>query len=197
MPRSSTAATNLGQRDTAGRENLRKRLKENAAAIHTYNTVTGLTPMVLGPGRMDVLPLIHNQVQSNWLRVPQNWVSPLAPVKPSFVRNLPQSAWAQWSGVLFDPLLRNGGESVGVLVRMDLTSETPAKGLFESTIDFKGQFVSENLLRRLAPPQWPEEVLGKIDREKAAKGAQLFAENCSECHSTWPHRWSEPKVQGK
>ena len=80
---------------------------------------------------------------------------------------------------------------------MDLTSKTPAEGLFDSTVDIKGQMVSEDLLRRLAPPSWPEEILGKIDREKAARGKQLFATNCSGCHSTWPHRWSEPKKEGK
>jgi hypothetical protein len=25
----------------------------------------------------------------------------------------------------------------------------------------------------------------------------LFKENCSECHSTWPHRWSEPEREDK
>jgi len=53
------------------------------------------------------------------------------------------------------------------------------------------------MLNKLAPPQWPDEVFGKIDQTKAAKGAQLFAESCAACRSTWPHRWSEPKKQGK
>ncbi|MHC0067056.1 di-heme-cytochrome C peroxidase [Nostoc sp. UIC 10890] len=190
-------AENLGQRDDAGKEALRKRLEEEAAAVHGYRGILAVTPTVVGPGRMDALRLIHNQVQSRWLDIPQNWVAPIAPVKPSFVWNIPQSAWAQWSGVLFDPILRNQGESLGVFARMDLTSETPKLGLFDSTVDLKGQIASEALLRRLAPPQWPEGVLGKIDREKAAKGAQLFAQNCAGCHSSWPHRWSEPKKQGK
>lgn len=82
----------------------------------------------------------------------------------------------QWSGVLFDPLNRNPGEIMGVFARMDLTSKTPADGRFDSTVDLKGQIVSEELLRRLAPPPWPEEILGKIDREKAARGTQLFKE---------------------
>ena len=64
-------------------------------------------------------------------------------------------------------------------------------------MDLNGQVEIEELLRRLAPPKWPEEVLGKIDRDKAAVGEELFAENCAKCHSTWPHRWSEPKLQGK
>src|SRR4051812_44845987 len=107
---------------------------------------------------MDALSLIHNQVQSRWLGIPENWVVALTPVKPSFVWNIPQSAWAQWSGVLFDPLFRNLGEVLGVFARMDLTSK-PAEGLFESTVDLKGQIASEDLLRRLAPPQWPEQIL--------------------------------------
>ncbi len=190
-------AEKLGQRDDDGKEALRKRLEEEAAAVHGYRSILAVTPIVVGPGRMDALRLIHNQVQSRWLDIPQNWVAPIAPAKPSFVWNIPQSAWAQWSGVLSDPILRNQGESLGVFARMDLTSKTPKLGLFDSTVDLKGQIASEDLLRRLAPPQWPEGVLGKIDQEKAAKGAQLFAQNCAGCHSTWPHRWSEPKKQGK
>jgi len=146
---------------------------------------------------MDALGLIHNQVQARALGVPENWRAPLAPVKPSFVWNIPQSAWAQWTGVLPDPLFRNHGEVLGVFARMDLSSRSEAEGLFESTVDLEGQILSENLLRRLSPPQWPEKVLGRIDRKKAARGAELFAENCSSCHSSWPHRWSEPRKQGK
>ena len=190
-------AEKLGQKGSADKEALRKRLEQCAAAIHRYRDRTTLTSVVVGPGRMDALGLIHNQVMSNALGIPENWRSAVAPVKPSFVWNIPQSAWAQWVPALNDPLLRNAGEVMGVFARMDLTSKTPEDGLFESTMDLKGQLASEELLRRLAPPKWPEEILGKIDREKAAEGRQLFATNCSGCHSTWPHRWSEPKKEGK
>lgn len=190
-------AEKLGQSGDDEKAELRKRLEENTASVHQYRTVLYAAPNEVGPGRMDALGLIHNQVQHRWLGVPENWRAPLAPAKPSFVWNIPQSAWAQWSGVLFDPINRNLGEVLGVFARMDLTSKTPAEGLFDSTADLGGQIASENLLRRLAPPPWPEEVLGKIDREKAEKGSKLFAENCSSCHSTWPHRWSEPRKEGK
>jgi hypothetical protein len=86
---------------------------------------------------------------------------------------------------------------LGVFARIDLRSPSPADGLFESTIDVMGQIETEELLRRLAPPQWPEDVLGEIDRDKAARGAEIFAETCASCHSTWPHRWSEPRKEGK
>jgi processive rubber oxygenase RoxA-like protein len=190
-------AERLGRRDRAGKEALRKRLNAEAAEIHHYRGRSALTPIVVGPGRMDALSLIHNQVAGNALGIPENWAPPLAPVKSPFLWNTPQSSWVQWSGTQLDPFYRNAIESLGVFVKVDLTAKTPAEGLFESTMDLKGQFLIEDLLRKLAPPHWPEEILGKIDRAKAAKGAKLFVENCSECHSTWPHRWSEPKKQGK
>lgn len=187
-------AERLGAASDDEQAALRERLSEDADVIHFYRTVTAAPPSDVGPGRMDALGLIHNQVSARQLGVPQNWQAPLAPTKPSFVWNLPQSAWAQWSGVLSDPLMRNVGEVLGVFAKMDLTSATPEEGLFDSTVDVAGQILSENLLRRLAPPPWPEEILGAIDRDKAAQGAVLFQENCAQCHSTWPHRWSEPRL---
>ena len=193
QPKLDRLMERLGAETEADQAAALERLTQDAASIHVYRTVTAAPPSEVGPGRMDALGLIHNQVTSRQLGVPENWQAPLAPTKPSFVWNIPQSAWAQWSGVLSDPVMRNVGEVLGVFARMDLTSATPEEGLFESTVDVAGQILSENLLRRLAPPQWPEEILGAIDRKKAAQGATLFVENCAGCHSTWPHRWSEPR----
>jgi hypothetical protein len=187
----------MGVQDTAGRDEVRRQLIDDANSVRIYFERTSLTPIAAGPGRVDALALIHNQVMATQLGLPENWRPAMAPVKYSFVWNLPQSAWAQWSGTLPDPVLRNGGEAIGVFARTDFSSATRADGLFESTIDFKGQIRLEELLRKLAPPQWPEDILGRIDRGKAATGKALFAENCAGCHSNWPHRWSEPRLEGK
>ena len=146
---------------------------------------------------MDALTLIHTRVLAGATGIPENWEAALAPAKPPFLWNAPQSAWVQWSGFASDPLFRNATESMGVFTRLDLRSPTPEEGLFDSTVDIRGQLVIEDLLRRLAPPKWPEDVFGPIDRAKAARGRELFVENCSACHSTYPHRWSVPKVEGK
>lgn len=176
---------------------LRARLAADVEALDNYVNVVSATPAIAGPGRMDALGLIHNQVNVRLLGVLENWQAPLAPTKPSFVWNMPQSAWAQWSGVLSDPLNRNVGEVMGVFARIDLTSVSVEEGLFESTLDIPKLIESENLLRRLAPPKWPEEVLGAIDPVKVASGEKLFSENCAGCHSSWPHRWSEPRKANK
>lgn len=187
----------LAEKMGIDRKDLRTRLAADVEALDNYVNVVSATPATAGPGRMDALGLIHNQVSVGLLGVPENWQAPLAPTKPSFVWNVPQSAWAQWSGVLSDPLNRNVGEVMGVFARIDLSSPSVEKGLFESTVDIPKLIESENLLRRLAPPKWPEEVLGAIDPVKVARGEELFSENCASCHSSWPHRWSEPRKANK
>ena len=183
--------------DAPAKAELKRMLEVSAKDIANYRQRSDLTPFPLGPGRMDCLGLIHNRVASDLMQIPENWVASLAPTKSPFLWNSPQSAWVQWTGFASDPLSRNIGESLGVFIKVDLASKTPEEGLFDSTLDVKGQIEIENLLRRLAPPKWPEEVLGAIDRPKAATGAELFVQNCAECHSVWPHRWSEPALKGK
>lgn len=181
----------------AQRAALRKSLDEASSVVDEYITRVAATATPPGPGRMDALTLIHNRALASATGLPENWMATLAPAKPPFLWNAPQSSWVQWSGVAADPLVRNATESLGVFIRVDLASKSPAEGLFESTMDLRGQIAIESLLRRLAPPQWPEDVFGAIDRAKAARGRELFVENCSQCHSTYPHRWSAPKVDGK
>jgi hypothetical protein len=176
---------------------LRKRLESDAVIVKAQAERAFIMPFLPGPGRLDALGSIHNSFAAIKTGIPENTRPTLAPVKPPFLWNAPQSAWVQWSGIADNPLPRNFGETLGVFARYDLKSATPAEGLFESTTDVKGLINLERLLRRLAPPQWPEAILGKLDQVKVEQGAQLFAQNCSECHTTYPYRWSAALKQGK
>src|SRR2546423_7915000 len=80
---------------------------------------------------------------------------------------------------------------------IDLTSKTPAEGLFASNGAILELQRVENLLSRLAPPSWPEDVFGKIDRDKAKAGKALFTEYCASCHNAWPYRWTDANKYGK
>jgi RoxA-like, cytochrome c-like len=88
-------------------------------------------------------------------------------------------------------------ETLGVFLAYDLTSESPAEGLFKSNAAVLDLQRVENQLARLAPPSWPEDVFGRIDREKAKKGKALFVTLCSSCHNAWPYTWSAPNKYGK
>ena len=65
---------------------------------------------------------------------------------------------------------------MGVFLPVDLTSKSPAEGLFQSNGAIWELQRVESQLERLAPPSWPEDVFGKIDREKAKAGKALFME---------------------
>ncbi len=168
-------AARLGATTPDAKSELRKRFEIDAARVHDYRTRTLVTPSPWGPARMDAIGLIVNRLVSDQPNIPDNWSTPLAPTKPPFLWNAPQGSWTQWRAVQQDPINRNLTETMGVFMPLDLTSKTPEEGLFDSNAAILNLEKIEDALTRLAPPKWPEDVFGKIDREKAKKGEALFA----------------------
>jgi hypothetical protein len=177
--------------------NLRKRLEAEAPRVHKYATRTSVTAWPWGPGRMDALTMITDRVTSTLTEIPENWSTGGAPVKPPFLWNAPQGLWTQWSGFASSPIARNLGETMGVYMPIDLTSKTPAEGLFEANAAIPELKQVEDLLSRLAPPSWPEDIFGRIDRDKAKVGKALFMQHCASCHNAWPYRSTEPNKYGR
>jgi hypothetical protein len=190
-------AARLGASSADAKDKLRKRIESEAVRVHEYATRTTVSPHPWGPGRMDALSLIVARTTSLLPGIPENWSAGIAPVKPPFLWNAPQGLWTQWGGYAWDPLSRNLGETMGVYLPIDLSSKSPAEGLFQSNAALLELQRVENQLARLAPPSWPEDVFGKIDRDKAKAGKALFMENCASCHNAWPYRWTEPNKYGK
>jgi hypothetical protein len=190
-------AARLGASSTDAKAELRKRFESTADRIHQFRTRVLLTPYPWGPSRMDAIGLIVARVTSVAPDIPQNWSAPLAPTKPPFLWNSPQGSWTQWRGVQQDPIDRNLVETMGVFLSMNLTAKSPQEGLFDSNARLKNLEEIEDWLNHLAPPKWPEEVFGKIDRAKAAKGKELFAKDCAVCHNSYPYTWTEANKYGK
>src|ERR1700730_11431818 len=190
-------AARLGASSMDAQDNLRKRVESEAVRVHEYATRTAVSPHPWGPGRMDAVSLIVARSTSELTGIPQNWSPGIAPAKPPFLWNAPQGLWTQWGGYAYDPLSRNLGETMGVYLPIDLSSKTPAEGLFQSNAALLDLQRVENQLARLAPPSWPEDVLGRIDRDKAKAGKALFIEHCASCHNAYPYRWTEPNKYGK
>jgi hypothetical protein len=163
-------AAKLGASSLDAKAALRTRFESDAARVHEYRTRAVVAPIPWGPSRMDAIGLIVNRLTATASGIPENWSPPLAPTKPPFLWNAPQGSWTQWRGVQQDPISRNLIETMGVFMSMDLVSKTPADGLFDSNAAIADLDQVEKALQRLAPPQWPENVFGKIDRTKAAEG---------------------------
>ena len=190
-------AGRLGATSAEAKDRLRKRTETEAARVHEYIARTAATPYPWGPGRMDALTLITNRVTAVVPGIPENSSTGIGPAKPPFLWNAPQGEWTQWAAFTQNPIGRNLGETMGVYMPMDLTSKSPAEGLFKSSATIAELARVENQLERLARPSWPEDVLGKIDRDKAKIGKALFMDYCSSCHNAWPYRWTEPNRYGK
>ena len=163
-------AARAGATSADAKSDLRKRFASQAERTHYYSTVAAASPSPWGPGRADCLTLIVNRLLSIEPNIPQNMSVAAAPVKIPFVWNAGQATWTQWGGWAQDPLTRNYGETLGVYLPMDLQSKTPEEGLFDSAAALLNLQKIEDTMWRLAPPKWPEEIFGKIDRQKAATG---------------------------
>jgi len=126
---------------------------------------------------------------------------PDAPVSYPFLWDIAQSDYVQWNGVASNadlgPIGRNTGEVIGVFGILDWSAEDPSWSLstlitkqnhktkvvdFKSSIDLTNLERIENHLASLTSPVWPEDILGKIDQEKAKAGRKLYAEYCQGCH---------------
>ncbi len=190
-------AARMGASSADAKSDLRKRFETNANRIHSFRTTVLLTPYSWGPSRMDAIGMIVNRVTSVAPEIPQNWFASLAPSKPPFLWNSPQGSWTQWRGVQQDPIDRNLTETMGVFMSMNLTAKSPEEGLFQSNARLKTLEEIEGWLNHLAPPKWPEEAFGKIDRAKAAQGKELFQSHCAECHNSYPYSWTAPNKYGK
>ncbi|HEX8797448.1 MAG TPA: di-heme-cytochrome C peroxidase [Terriglobales bacterium] len=190
-------AARMGASSQDAKSQLHSRFASAADRIHHYRMRVLVTPYPWGPSRMDAIALIVNRVTSIAPEIPENWSTPQAPTKPPFLWNSPQGLWTQWRAVQQDPINRNLTETMGVYMSMNLTAKTPQEGLYTSNARLKNLEEIEEWLDHLAPPKWPEEVLGKIDRAKAAEGKKLFVTLCAGCHNSYPYTWTEPNKYGK
>lgn len=126
---------------------------------------------------------------------------PNAPVSYPFLWDITHSDYVQWNGLAnnagIGPLGRNAGEVTGVFATLDWETSAPGFNLaakisgqdnkhkkidFKSSIDLVNLERLEHHLQSLKSPVWPEEILGKIDKEKAARGRLLYANYCESCH---------------
>jgi len=126
---------------------------------------------------------------------------PNAPVSYPFLWDITHSDYVQWNGLANNagvgPLGRNTGEVIGVFGMLDWSAEKTGFSLsahltgqekkthkidFKSSIDLVNLSRLESHLKALKSPQWPEAILGSIDKEKAKRGRLLYAEYCESCH---------------
>jgi cytochrome c5 len=181
----------LGESYPGGKSRLRKAMKATIDAMISSgqnDPARKLYTIREGFGRTDALGRIGNTAFGDHLSA-ANYQAGLAPVSYPYVWNIWKFDWVQYNGSVAQPLARNVGEALGVgavaPLLSSMRSPLPPEARFRSSVDIAGLVRIEHTLHMLRPPPWPEEILGTIDRAKAARGAELFVKHCQECHG--PH----------
>ncbi|MGZ7459269.1 di-heme-cytochrome C peroxidase [Pseudomonas sp. Ma2-10] len=182
------ARTVLGQDYDARHQQLRKDFKvslDTFLKVAWSDTHRGLYPTEEGPGRTDAFGRIANASFGDAISA-ANYRVANAPVDYPQLWDMWTFDWVQWNGSAQQPMARNIGEALGVGATLNFfdANGQPLKGdaRYPSSVRLRDLHLIEQTLQRLKPPTWPEELLGAIDKTRAAKGRALFTENCAGCH---------------
>ena len=136
-----------------------------------------------GYGRLDAFGQIFNAVSATALNMPNNNHMPNAPVSIPVLWDASHLDLVQWNASAPNknpgPLGQNVTTALAVYGEIDLTSGGIG---YKSSVDIPNLGYIQHSFYKLTSPQWPEEILGRIDQDKAAKGKQIYAQNCVSCH---------------
>ena len=145
-------------------------------------------PVQEGFGRTDALARIANTVFGDHIS-DANYRDGDGPVNFPFLWNIWKFDWVQYGASVSQPMARNVGESMGTGAVFKLVDDygrpIPAAERYRTSISFDNLARIESNLQTLTPPRWPEDLLGPVDRARAARGKELYAQLCVGCHG--PH----------
>ena len=182
----------------------RRVLKDNYSASHAVNLRARLrgvmrkredwlfrnkTGVDAGPGRVDALNVILNQVSAKMLHRPDNARLVDAPVSFPYLWDAPYLDFVQYNGVVPNKgagaLGRNVGQVLGVFGEVALRESTVPGG-YASSVNVQHLLDLEETLKTLKSPRWSElaekKLLPEIDRVLADKGKHIYDKTCSACH---------------
>jgi cytochrome c553 len=145
-------------------------------------------PVQEGYGRSDALGRIGNTVLGDHISA-HNYYAGNGPVRFPYLWNIWKFNWLQYNASISQAMARNVGEAMGVGATLQFLDghgrPLPESERYNTSVLFDNIYGLETTLEQLKPPQWPEDILGKIDQASAARGQQLFQAYCVSCHG--PH----------
>lgn len=143
-----------------------------------------------GPGRVDAIGLLINELICHKTETWGNCSAPNAPVNYPSLWYTPRFKNLQWNGALDNSEGRNIGEALGVFVRFELPQGNwrdlvDHDTLFSSTLDLDGIKSMWADVEKLKPPPWPSDLWEETNPKKNTaekSGEQIYDEYCVKCH---------------
>ncbi len=124
-----------------------------------------------GPGRGDSFGAVRNVVMPRSERIALT-----SPASFSDLFDLKERQWVHWDASTRSVMGRNIAQAVAFGATLN------TKTLETSVLPFQIHALEE-VAQKIKPPRWPEEILGKLDRQKIERGRKIFAAKCVGCHS--------------
>jgi hypothetical protein len=141
-----------------------------------------------GYGIWDALGILMNSITAAAPKTPDNYRVPQTPVSFPSIWDTNQYDRLLWNASVQSVTLRQVGEVIIVFGRAKALAGPGGELTFESSADLNALDKVYDYTSQLTPPQWPQEVLGKIDLELAKRGEAVYLEqNCASCHSLPPY----------
>ena len=172
------------------RAELRRQMKDlmdRGRALQEVFEARSIYPTDEGFARLDAVGRIGNYVLGEEISLGNLAVAD-APVNFPPIWDSPWFEWVQYNASFKQPMMRNAGEAMGVFSAVNFDDVDDPDSLFTSSVDVANLYEMEMLIRGperyggLRAPEWPESILGEIDRASAARGDSLYVENCQGCH---------------
>lgn len=149
-----------------------------------------------GHGRMDPFNRIANEVFGLGLREQSNYYANDGPVGVPYLWDIARLDWVHYNASFNQRVSRNILQVLGNGGRTYFLDENgnvkEGSEKWKSSFDIEGLIEMEEGYATLNAPEWPDQLLGKIDMKKAKMGRELFMQNCASCHAPKPILGSNP-----
>ena len=153
-----------------------------------------------GFARLDAIGAIFNEVAATAIEMPGNVKPANAPVSYPFIWDTPQHDRVQWNGSVENKgpgaIGRNIGEVLGVFGYLKRNKKRVILTGHKNSVVIENLGRLEELLWDLQSPEWPEAVLGSIDRTADVngktpvdRGRETFDRLCQSCHENRPEKF--------
>jgi hypothetical protein len=158
-----------------------KNLRDNKSFFEIAQSNAKELPTASGFGRLDAHERGVNLFLAAPLKEPRNYVPETAPVSFPAVWDTPYFDWVLYNAAIRQPIARNVIEALGVQAPIDHT--TIFSGFVAHAVNVDNIVKGQRIVMDLMSPQWPEDILGAIDKGKASRGSELYRQQCIGCHA--------------
>lgn len=179
----------LGRHDAAKGRALEDRLRQVLFEAAAWEA-TSRPVQRSGYGTWDAINILMNTICATALGEPSNNRQPMVPVSYPSIWLTMSEDWLLWNASIQNATVRAVGEVIIVFGRAHVTKDLK----FTSSANVNALDAIYGAVKKLQPPKWPEDLLGKLDRAKADRGRVIYQrEGCVKCHHDQPPYPMTPK----